>query len=87
MDANGIEACMAIRKAIDRTPHRLADDLLRGADEIAEYVFGDAQERTRIYQLTHALPFFRMGSIICARKSTLLAWIDEQERHGKVAAV
>ncbi|PQO22007.1 hypothetical protein C2I36_15370 [Rhodobacteraceae bacterium WD3A24] len=62
----------------------LADDLLIGADAIALFVFGDVRHRRRIYYYaTEAkvrMPTFRMGNVICARKSTLLEWIVEQER-------
>lgn len=61
----------------------LADDLLRGADEIAEFVFGSTKHRRKIYYYaTDAklrMPVFRIGAIICARKSTLLEWIRQQE--------
>ncbi|MBZ0138569.1 MAG: DNA-binding protein [Pseudorhodoplanes sp.] len=61
----------------------LADDLLRGADEIAEFVFGNTKHRRKIYYYaTDAklrMPVFRIGAIICARKSTLLEWIRQQE--------
>jgi hypothetical protein len=60
----------------------LADDLLRGADEISEFFFGSRTERRKIYHLAESsrLPVFRMGSVLCARRSRLLAWIEEQER-------
>jgi len=60
----------------------LADDLLRGADRIAEFLFGDPTERRTVYHLCEKsrLPVFRLGSVLCARKSTLKAWIEEQER-------
>lgn len=61
----------------------LADDLLRGADEIATFMFGNAKHRRKVYYLTgeaaRGLPHFKIGSLICARKSTLLRWIAEQE--------
>lgn len=61
----------------------LADDLLRGADEIAAFVFGSAKHRRKIYYYaTDAkarMPVFRIGAIICARKSTLIEWIERQE--------
>jgi hypothetical protein len=61
----------------------LADDLLRGADAIAEYMFGSARHRRKVYYLStdakSRLPVFRMGSVICARKSTLNDWIAKQE--------
>lgn len=59
----------------------LADDLLRGAEEIAEFIFGDPRQRRKVYHAaaTSRLPTFRLGSMLCARKSTLLRWIAEQE--------
>jgi hypothetical protein len=61
----------------------LADDLLRGADEIAAFVFGSTKHRRKVYYYaTDAkarMPVFRIGAIICARKSTLLEWIRLQE--------
>jgi excisionase family DNA binding protein len=60
----------------DNSP--LATDILRGADAIAEFLgFG----RRTIYHLNAngTLPTFRMGGIVCARKSILIAWIAAQE--------
>jgi hypothetical protein len=59
----------------------LGDDLLHGAAEIAQFLFGDPKQRRRVYYLIEScrLPVFRLGGI-CARKSTLVAWIAEQER-------
>ncbi len=59
----------------------LGFDLLRGADQIAEFMFGTPTERRKIYHLadTKKLPVFRLGSLLCARKSTLLSWIKAQE--------
>ncbi|HEX4409039.1 MAG TPA: DNA-binding protein [Xanthobacteraceae bacterium] len=60
----------------------LHKDLLRGADEIAEFVFGDRKHRRKVYHLvaTSRMPTFKIGSMICARKSVLLQWIAEQEK-------
>lgn len=62
----------------------LGDDLLRGADEIARFMFGDVKHRRKVYYLTgeapRGMPHFKMGSVICARKSTLMNWIAQQER-------
>lgn len=59
----------------------LSTDLLRGADEIAAFVFGDRGQRRKIYHLAEKqrLPLFRLGAVLCARKSTLTRWIEEQE--------
>jgi hypothetical protein len=67
--------------APDAAPNELADDLLRGADEIAEFIFGTRGGRRKIYYLaeTSHLPVFRLGSVLCARRSVLLSWIAGQE--------
>lgn len=61
----------------------LADDLLHGADAIAAFVFGDAKQRRKVYyyagEAKLQLPVFRIGSVICARKSKLLEWVERQE--------
>lgn len=67
----------------------LAEDLLRGADEIAEFIFGERGSRRKVYYLAECtrLPVFRLGSVLCARRSVLLSWISGQEnrvlKHGK----
>jgi|GEM_PF-3407832 len=64
----------------------LGSDLLRGADSIAEFLYGAPGGRRKVYYLAaHSrLPVFRLGSVLCARRSVLLQWIEAQER--KVAA-
>lgn len=59
----------------------IADDLLHGAAAIAQFIFGDAKQRRKVYCLIESgrLPVFRLGGI-SARKSTLLAWIAIQEQ-------
>ncbi|MEJ0047149.1 MAG: hypothetical protein WDN04_14305 [Rhodospirillales bacterium] len=62
----------------------LAADILRGAEELAQFLFGDKGQRRKVYHLaaTSNLPVFKLGSMICARKSILVSWIAEQEsRH------
>jgi hypothetical protein len=63
------------------TPPELAADLLRGADEIAEFIFGTPESRRKVYYLAECcrLPVFRLGSMLCARRSVLLKWIAGQE--------
>jgi hypothetical protein len=34
-----------------RRPHELADDMLRGADEISEFIFGARGSRRKVYYL------------------------------------
>jgi hypothetical protein len=59
-----------------------SDDLLRGAAEIARWVYGDSKFRRRIYHLTATsnFPHFKIGSQIHAKKSVLLAHFNEQSR-------
>src|SRR6202167_5501908 len=59
----------------------LSDDILRGADEIAEFIFGDRADRRKVYYLAECtkLPIFRLGSVFCARRSVLMNWIAAQE--------
>jgi len=56
-------------------------DILQGAAEIARFLFGSVSDRRRVYFLVEsgALPHFRLGGTICARKSKLIDWIEEQE--------
>lgn len=62
----------------------LADDVLRGAEAIADFLFGDATQRRKVYHLagTSRLPIFRLGSVLCARRTVLLHWINDQEQRG-----
>jgi hypothetical protein len=61
-----------------------ATDLLRGAEEIGYFLYGDRERRRKVYHLvaTSNLPTFKLGSMICARKSVLLRWVkNQEERH------
>jgi hypothetical protein len=62
-------------------PGVLAGDILYGADQIAEFLYGDKSFRRKVYNLveTGRLPHFRLGASICSRKSVLLRWITDQE--------
>jgi hypothetical protein len=64
--------------------NNLADDLLRGADQIADFLFGEPGQRRKVYYLpeTSRLPVFRLGSKLCARRSILIAWIASHEKRG-----
>ncbi|QNQ40059.1 DNA-binding protein [Brucella intermedia] len=56
----------------------LASDLLVGAKAISE--FSGFPART-IYHLCDkgVFPHFRAGDLLCARKSTILRWVSDQE--------
>lgn len=63
-----------------------AQDLLRGAGEIAEFVFGDRKLRRKVYHLaaTSNFPVFKLGSMICTTRSAVLKWVaDQQARRGE----
>lgn len=62
--------------------------ILFGADPIGEFLFPDEQpsrRRRRVRRLisevsvADRLPTFKLGGTICARPSTLLAWLAERE--------
>lgn len=57
----------------------LATDILRGAAAIADFL---GFERRAVYHAVAkgSLPTFRIGETVCARKSTLMAWIAGQEQ-------
>jgi len=61
--------------------NELADDLLHGADEIATFIFGERGSRRKVYYLAECarLPVFRLGTMLCARRSVLMNWIAGQE--------
>ena len=60
----------------------LSEDLLIGAAAIAAFMFGDEHERRRVYWMAGSgqLPVFRLGSTLCARKSSLLRSVEARER-------
>jgi hypothetical protein len=61
--------------------------LLEGAQAIAAFMFGDPRLVRGVYRLNTEVreeeraPFFKLGAnTLCARKSTLLAWIAAKEK-------
>lgn len=56
----------------------LAEDILIGAEAISKFVGFPART---IYHLCSkgAFPHFRAGDLLCARKSTILKWVEAQE--------
>lgn len=57
----------------------LAADILRGAEAISAFI---GLPRRAVYHAVSKghLPHFKIGEMICARRSTLVAWISEQEK-------
>jgi hypothetical protein len=64
-----------------------ADDVLRGADAIAKFLFGEKGSRRKVYYLAQCtkIPIFRIGSVLCARRSVLLNWVAGQESRAALA--
>lgn len=58
----------------------LNDDILHGAEPIRAFLGFEKRSQVYHYAANGTLPTFRIGNIICARKSTLLQWIEEQEK-------
>lgn len=69
--------------APQNTESELADDMLEGARAITKFVYKRVTRRNlrKIYYLAQntKLPVFRLGSVLCARKSVLLEFIQIQE--------
>lgn len=61
------------------SPASPATDVIQGAEAVAEYL---GLSRRQIYHaVEHGyLPVFRIGGIICARRSTLCRWMEDLER-------
>jgi excisionase family DNA binding protein len=57
-------------------------ELLSGADEIASFL---GVKPRRVYHLaeTNRLPVFRLGTTICARRETLIRWVEDMERNSQ----
>jgi hypothetical protein len=76
------------RTTTDNTTPVLADDLMEGAAEIAEFMFGDRSKKSvrKVFYLAseidpaHRPPIFKLGkSKLAARRLRLLRWIAERE--------
>jgi hypothetical protein len=59
----------------------LADDLLRGAEALAVFLYKDKRQRRKVYHLaeTSNFPLFRLGGMLCGRKSKIIQHIEQQE--------
>lgn len=57
------------------------DRFLRGADAIAEHIFGDRSNKRKVYYLAECtrIPIFRLGSTLCLRPAAYRRWIEGQE--------
>lgn len=68
----------------------LSEDLMVGAPAISVFMFGNDTEtnRRRVYHAADklGLPCFKIGGSLCARRSTILNWIEQQEKAGTAGA-
>ena len=62
-------------------PPPKAEQPIRGAAAIAEFIFGDHTSRRKVYYLAERtkLPIYRMGSTLYLRPSAYEAWVEKQE--------
>ncbi|WP_336490360.1 DNA-binding protein [Methylobacterium nigriterrae] len=65
----------------------LPDDVIIGAEGISIAIYGEeaGQRETNVRRIYHALakgdlPHFKLGGRVHARRSTIMAWIEKQER-------
>ena len=61
------------------------DDLIYGAAALAKFLFGANGSRRKIYYLAKytKIPLFRIGSVLCGRRSVLTEWVAKQENRAK----
>lgn len=61
-------------------------NLLTGAREIASYVYGTPEKEEKVQDLwrrvryPYRFPMFKLGGTLVARRSSIDAWMEEQER-------
>ena len=56
-------------------------DILDSADAIGRFLWGRKFSRRRVYRaIQRGLPVFRTGRKIQARRSAVMAWIENQEK-------
>src|SRR5258705_1603569 len=56
-------------------------DVLRGAEEISQFLYGRPDRERQVYELGRAgvITLFKMGAVWCARRSTLTAELASLE--------
>jgi hypothetical protein len=66
---------------IDKPLDQTAEPAIRGAEAIAEFIFGDRSHRRKVYYLAECskISIYRLGSTLCLRRSAYTEWIRAQE--------
>jgi hypothetical protein len=74
-----------MEKAMSDNNPEFAQDLLRGADEIAEFLFGDRKLRRRVYHLSTCtnVPLFKLGAWSAAEGPCFSAGYTSRRRGAK----
>jgi hypothetical protein len=76
------EAAMTETDTAEPSAGILGRDIIRGAANIAKFLFGDERRRRSVYHLAEdargvdRIPTFHLCGVICARKSDLTKWAD-----------
>src|SRR4051794_29601286 len=70
---------MQTQEAAPRQGRAIPGDLITGAANIAEFMFGDEGRVRSVYRLaeTTSIPIFKLGAQLAARPSRLTEWIAE----------
>jgi hypothetical protein len=60
--------------------------VIRGAEAIAKFIFGDRSHRRKVYYLAECskIPIHRLGSTLCLQPSAYKGWIESQENRAVV---
>jgi hypothetical protein len=69
-------------KGVRMSEQATIGDLLYGAAAISRFVFGNEEDRRKVYCLANSgsIPTFKMGAVLCGRRSSIAAAIAEKER-------
>ena len=70
-------------KQLQEVSTPLADDLMIGAEKIAEYIYGDATRTREVYRNPAGLSFFKHGASVAAFKSTIRKELEEAQQQAR----
>jgi hypothetical protein len=80
------QECDRLGQFDGRTAPLSEERVIRGAEAIAEFVFGS--HRRKVYYLAECskIPIHRLGSTLCLRPSAYESWIESQEHRAVMNA-
>jgi hypothetical protein len=75
-------------RAFQAVTTQLYGEVIRGAEAIAEFIFGDRSHRRKVYHLAECsqIPIHRLGRTLCLRPSAYKLWIEDQEHRAMMDA-